>query len=83
MQNEIRQVQTADELLLPHGIADYTFVPESEGGLLGKGKFSAVYIACKGEQQVNIVDLETPRKLTSTLVCDQAHAATFASSPHR
>ncbi|KAL7423208.1 hypothetical protein Q5752_002508 [Cryptotrichosporon argae] len=31
------------DLLLHCGIADYTFVPQSAGGVLGRGKFSTVY----------------------------------------
>lgn len=38
--------------LLSRGIGDYTVVP---GGLLGKGKFSVVYKATKGQTEVRLV----------------------------
>lgn len=44
----IRSLNTLDEALDHRGISDYTFMPE---GLLGKGKFSAVYVALKGKQR--------------------------------
>jgi len=55
VESEIQSLSSLDELLLPVGIADYTFVKEDAGGLLGKGKFSAVWIARKGDKEVSSV----------------------------
>ncbi|BEI86413.1 hypothetical protein CcaverHIS002_0607000 [Cutaneotrichosporon cavernicola] len=39
------------DVLLDRGIADYTYVPRTEGGVLGRGKFSTVYRVRAGSKE--------------------------------
>ncbi|WWD18370.1 hypothetical protein CI109_102820 [Kwoniella shandongensis] len=41
--HEEPQIVRTPDSLLKHGISDYTYVPFSAGGVLGRGKFSTVY----------------------------------------
>jgi hypothetical protein len=80
--------------MLERGIAEYTFLPEHEGGVLGKGKFSTVY-KVKGRDGAH-VSLAAPGKrgrhaasgavwhpeLTAS-VRPQAYRAAPASSAYR
>jgi hypothetical protein len=39
------------DVLLDRGIADYSYVPKEEGGVLGRGKFSTVYRVRSGKRE--------------------------------
>lgn len=84
VESEVQSLSSLDELLLPVGIADYTFVKEDAGGLLGKGKFSAVWVARKGEKEVSLPIDTILAVLTDGIAGRyQAYALIQTSSSHR